>query len=117
MTSWVSGEQILAHAGVTGTPSPADVEWSDACAAAVSAGIDARLVGSVWVDPPVEPPVLPAELIVAARGAGVEAYKRREAVFGITGYVDLAGAAVRVSRDYIAAIEPIIARYATVGIA
>jgi hypothetical protein len=116
MAQWVTAEQILAHAGVT-SPTPADEEWSAVCADAVCAGIDERLVGSTWISLPTYPTELPAELLAAARGAGVEAYKRREAVFGITGYVDLAGAAVRVSRDYLAAIEPIIARYATVGIA
>ena len=49
--------------------------------------------------------------------AGVEAYKRREAVFGITGYVDLQGAAIRVARDYLEAQRPILDRYATPGLA
>ena len=60
---------------------------------------------------------LPAELRWAALGAGVESYKRREVTFGLTGYIDLQGAAIRVARDYLEAIAPLIARYATVGIA
>ena len=108
---WVSGAEILVHAGVS-APTPVETEWSDACAAAVSAGIDARLAGI-----PIVATVDYPELVVAARGAGVEAYKRKEAVFGITGYVDLQGAAVRVSRDYLDAIAPILERYATRGIA
>jgi len=63
------------------------------------------------------PEELPAELVWCASMAGVEAYKRREAVFGLTGYVDLAGAAIRVARDYLEAQAPIIARYATLGLA
>jgi hypothetical protein len=110
---WVTGAEVLLHAGVTangGTASPDDEAWADACAAAVSAGFDRRLSGATVVGD--EP-----ELVWAARGAGVEAYKRREAVFGLTGYVDLQGAAIRVARDYIDAVGPTIARYATFGIA
>ena len=73
-----------------------------------SSGVDARARSA---DAP------PAELAGRALGAGVERYKRREATFGLTGYVDLQGAAIRVARDYLEAIAPIIARYATVGIA
>jgi hypothetical protein len=89
-----------------------DADWADACASAVSAGLDMRLFGTV-----IDPLALPAELTWAALMAGVEAYKRREATFGLTGYVDLQGAAIRVARDYLESIGPIIARYATVGIA
>lgn len=111
---WVTGPDILLHAGATAegqTPSAEDAAWADACAAAVSAGFDHRLAGVTGIvgDEP--------ELVWAARGAGVEAYKRREAVFGLTGYVDLQGAAIRVARDYIEAVAPTIARYATFGIA
>jgi len=118
MASWVTGDQILGAVGVT---LPADAEskaWADACAAAVSAGIDARLV-ALPVDPPA-PPLDPGaypELTFAATVAGAEAYKRREAVYGLTGYVDLEGAAIRVARDYLEGVAPIIARYATFGIA
>jgi hypothetical protein len=113
MAEWVTGAEILEHAGVP-APGPADSEWADACAAAVNDGMTRRLDGAVWVTPPGE---LVPELVVAARSAGVEAYKRREAVFGITGYVDLQGAAVRVARDYLEAIAPILERYATRGLA
>jgi hypothetical protein len=116
VTEWVTGAAILAQAGVT-SPATGDVEWSEACAAAVSAGFDARLVDAVWPGPPIEPPVLPAELTWSALTAGVEAYKRREATFGITGYVDLQGAAIRVARDYLEAVAPILERYATRGLA
>jgi hypothetical protein len=117
---WVTGDAIIVQAGVAADPaaaSPPDKAWADACAAAVNAGFDARLVGAVWPSPPIEPPELPAELVWAALTAGVEAYKRREAAFGITGYVDLQGAAIRVARDYLDSVAPLLARYATVGIA
>ena len=113
---WVTGPEILEHSGAYADPSaatPADSLWADLCAAAVSGGFEHRLAGAVWAVP-LEPP---AELVVAARTAGVECYKRREATFGLTGYVDLQGAAVRIARDYLEGVAPILARYATVGIA
>lgn len=117
---WVTADAILVQSGAAADPaaaSPADREWAAACAAAVSAGLDYRLMGSVWVNPLIDPAPVPAELTWAALNAGVEAYKRREAAFGLTGFVDLQGAAIRVARDYLEAIAPIVARYATVGIA
>jgi hypothetical protein len=120
VVEWVTGAEILVHSGAYADPAdakPADAEWAGLCASAVSAGFDHRLYGAVWATPPIDPPELPAELLAAARGAGVECYKRREATFGLTGYVDLQGAAVRVARDYLEAVAPILARYATVGIA
>jgi hypothetical protein len=113
---WVTGAAILAHAG-NRSPTADDVTWADVCAAAVNGGLDHRLFGAVWVTPPIEPALIPAELVYVALNAGAEAYKRREAPFGLTGYVDLQGAAVRVARDYLDAQAPIIARYATFGIA
>lgn len=116
MTAWVTGSAILAQAGVP-SPSPDDIQWSDMCAFAVSAGIDARLEGTLWITPPIEPAELPAEIVWLALSSGVEAYKRREATFGITGYVDLQGAAIRVARDYLEATAPILERYTTRGLA
>lgn len=115
MAAWVTGAEILAAVGVSAPAAAADVAWSEACAAAVNAGIDARMAGVPMLEPPA-PEAYP-ELTYAATIAGAEAYKRREAVYGLTGYVDLEGAAIRVARDYLAGIEPIIARWATVGIA
>jgi hypothetical protein len=120
VVDWVTGPEILLQSGAYADPlaaTPADSLWAELCAGAVSAGIDARLLGSTWASPLIAPAALPPELRWAALGAGVEAYKRREATFGLTGYVDLQGAAIRVARDYLEGIAPIIARYATVGIA
>ena len=111
-TQWVTAAQIMKQAGAADdSPSGPNAEWAGVCAAAVNEGMDKRLEGATYPSPP-----LPGELVLAARTAGVEAFKRREAVYGITGYVDLQGAAIRVSRDYLDAISPIIARYATPGI-
>jgi len=112
--AWVTADQILIHSGAYPDPAaapPADAEWADLCAQAVSAAIDLRMTGVAILDVADFP-----ELVVAARAAGVEAYKRREAVFGLTGYVDLQGAAIRLARDYLEGVAPLIARYATVGI-
>jgi hypothetical protein len=107
---WVTAELILSRSGASSSPSPDDLEFADVCADAVNAGMDQVLEGATIVGD--EP-----ELLWLASMAGVEAYKRREAVFGITGYVDLQGAAIRVARDYLEAQRPILARYATPGIA
>jgi hypothetical protein len=110
--AWVTAADILAAVGVT-SPSAADTAWAEACAAAVNAGVDRRLAG---LELPPDPATAP-ELTYAATVAGAEAYKRREAVYGLTGYVDLEGAAIRVARDYLEGVAPIVARYASIGIA
>lgn len=113
--AWVTADAILQQTGAYADPStatPDDRAWADACAAAVNQGLDVRLTGVPVFDTADYP-----ELEWSALTAGVEAYKRREAAFGLTGYVDLQGAAIRVARDYLEAIAPLIARYATVGIA
>jgi hypothetical protein len=110
LAEWVTGAAILAHAH-SRSPSDEDTEWAGLVADAVNAGMDHRLEGAVYVSPPPPP-----ELTMAALNAGTEAFKRRETVFGLTGYVDLQGAAIRIARDYLEAQAPIIARYATFGL-
>jgi hypothetical protein len=112
MAEWTTAAVILTRSGAPSSPSPDDLEFAQLCADAVNAAVDHVLEGAVYVSPP-----LPPEVVWLASMAGIEAYKRREAVFGITGYVDLQGAAIRVARDYIEAQRPILARYATVGLA
>jgi hypothetical protein len=115
MAQWTTGAAILSTVGVTAPADPDATTWAEACAAAVNAGIDHRMTGVPMIDPP-DVGAYP-ELTYAATIAGAEAYKRREAIYGLTGYVDLEGAAIRVARDYLAGVEPLIARYATIGIA
>jgi hypothetical protein len=114
---WVTGPDILAHWNVR-VPSPEDSTWAELCASAVNAGIGRRLEDVVLVFP-IEPvgSTMYAELRYAAVLAGAEAYKRREAAFGVTGYSDLQGIAIRVARDYLETVSPIIARYASFGFA
>lgn len=108
---YVTGAQVLAFVGIEGTPSAEDTEWSDACAAAVEAAIISRLGGAVIADPS---PALD-ELSVAARLAAAEAFKRKEATFGVTGYSDLQGAAIRVARDYMDGVYPLVNRWRIIG--
>lgn len=107
---YVTAAQVLAFVGAS-SPSPDETEWATACAAAVESAITERLNGAEIVDPS---PALD-ELAVAARLAAAEAYKRKEATFGVTGYADLQGAAIRVARDYMDGVRPIIDRYRIVG--
>jgi hypothetical protein len=106
VTVWVTGEQILVQAGAV-PATPADETWAALCASAVSQGIDVRLEGVDVIDPPEA-----GELTRAALVAGVEAYKARE-----TSYVDQQATINRIAGDYLSTIAPIIARYATVGLA
>jgi hypothetical protein len=116
MTEWTTAAAILKLSGAPASPSADDLEFAELCASAVNAALDDVLADALTVVPPLVVGTEP-ELLWLARMAGVEAYKRREAVFGITGYVDLQGAAIRVARDYLEAQRPILARYSTVGIA
>jgi hypothetical protein len=101
---FVDAADILVYVGVK-TPTQADTEWAEACAKAVNDGILVRLNGAAITDPP------PDELVTAAIMAGGEAYKRKEAPFGVTGFNDIEGAAVRIARDYLDGIKPLIDRY------
>lgn len=100
---FTSGQEILDYVGVK-TPSPIEAGWADACAAAVNDGIEVRLNGAALVAP------LPSELQTVATMAGGEAYKRREAPFGVTSFSDVEGA-VRLARDYLEGVKPQIDRY------
>lgn len=108
---YVTAAQVLSGVG-NGAPSSDETEWATACAAAVNAAVEIRLQGAEILNPS------PAydELTLAARLAGAEAYKRKEAVFGVTGYSDLEGAAIRIARDYLTGVGPIIERYSVPGI-
>jgi len=103
---YVDGAAVLAFVGAT-APSTDETAWADAVAAAVESAITERLNGATIADPS------PArsELEVAATIAAAEAYKRKEAIFGVTGYSDIQGTAIRVARDYMDSVYPIVNRY------
>jgi len=98
----LTGADILGFVGVK-VPSASEIQWADMCAGAVLHGISTRLNGAV--------PVFYEELNTAALLAGTECYKRKEAMFGLTGYADIEGAAIRVARDYLNGIAPLIDRH------
>lgn len=104
MAIFVEPEEILAYVGIK-TPTDEETAWADACAKAVNDGIVLRLNGATITDPP------PHELTTAALMAGGEAFKRREAPFGITGFNDIEGNAIRLARDYLDGVKPVIDRY------
>lgn len=102
----VTGAQILTFVGAK-TPTAEDTEWADMVASAVVSGMTVRLNGAVIVSPSPAEDELNAALLIG----GAEGYKRREATFGLTGYADLEGAAIRVARDYLEGVRPLIDRY------
>jgi hypothetical protein len=110
MPTYVAGTDVLAFVGID-TPTSFETTWSDLCAGAVQSAFNVRLSGVTITDP--SPQF--TELKVAARLAAAEAFKRREATFGVTGYSDLNNAAIRVARDYVTGVEPIISRYTLRG--
>lgn len=114
MTAWTTAAAILTRSGASSSPSPDDQALAELCASAVNEGID-QVLRDRLADGSVTG--TEAELLLLAERAGVEAYKGREAPFGVTGYVDLQGAALRIARDYLEAQRPILARYASPGLA
>jgi hypothetical protein len=109
---WVAGADVLAYVGAT-APSQPDEDWADLSAAAVSAAIDTACAD---LDLDYPPDGFTEEVTWAAMVAAGEAWKRREAPFGVTGYADISGAAIRVARDYLETIRPILQRYVLPGI-
>jgi hypothetical protein len=109
---WVTGTEILAHVRVT-TPTASDAAWADECALGVSHGIDAYL-GDI-ADP--LPAGLYEEVHANALTAGGDAYRRRDAPFGLAGYSDAAGISERVARDYLNGVYPQLDRHRVIGLA
>lgn len=101
---WITGAAVLEFVGIT-APSAGEATWADAVAGAVNAGVDQRLNGATV------PPEGVPELATAALLAGGEAFKRRSAPFGVTGYSDLSGVAIRVARDYLEGVRPLVDRW------
>jgi len=101
----LTGTQILTFVGVK-APTDEETAWADAVAAALVSGVAHRLNGAIIVDGS----GAEDELNVALLIGGAEGYKRREATFGLTGYADIEGNAIRVARDYLDGVRPLIER-------
>ena len=102
---FVTAAEVLAHVGIK-SPQQSEIDWATAVAAAVDSAVDTRLNGAVIVDPS----GAYDELHLAALVASGEAYKRREAPFGSTGFSDMEEA-TRLAKDYLAPVGPMIDRY------
>jgi hypothetical protein len=104
----LTGLQILSFTGADETV-PENVEWADMVAKAMVSGLTVRLNGTIVVDGS----TAEDELNVALLIGGAEGYKRREATFGLTGYADLEGSAIKVAKDYLDGVKPLINRYSS----
>jgi len=102
----LTGTQVLTFVG-NKTPAAEDTAWADAVAKALVSGLTYRLNGAVIESPS----GAEDELNVALLIGGAEGYKRREATFGSTGYADLEGNAIRLARDYLDSVKPLVNRY------
>lgn len=119
MLTLIDGPAVLAHVGIA-APSATETARSLEVAAAANAAISVVLD---WPDgtgldsegDPIAARVATAdelaELEEIARLVAAEDWARRSAPFGVTGYSDATGAAIRVARDPIESVRPRLARY------
>ncbi len=106
----ITGAELLTYVKAP-APTVADQTRADEVAAAINAAVTRRLD---WSDERVLAGPTPAELdelTEAALIAGAELWARRAATFGVTGYADVDGAAIRVGRDPLGAVAPMIDRH------
>lgn len=108
-----SPDELLTYCGAPAPHDQADLAWAQLVIAAASAGVTTAL--NRGADPALEPAGT-VELVLALRIAAAEAYKRREAPFAVLPFADLSGGAVRLARDYLDGVRPIIQRYNRVAI-
>jgi hypothetical protein len=107
-------DELLTYCGAPEPHDTADLAWASLVIAGATAGISRALNRG---DAPVLEPGASAELTMALRFAAAEGWKRREAPFAVLPYADLSGAAVRLSRDYLESIRPILQRWNRVSLA
>ncbi len=102
-TWYVTGDELLAHAGIT-APSGNDSNWADTCAQAINAAIAHQLTGTTLSA------YGAAELYRAALTDGVGAYLDRDAPHGILS-TGIDGSAVRLGADILRASVPVLRRH------
>jgi hypothetical protein len=110
LTEIITPASLAAHVG----GDPADT-WIIECAAAANAAV-LHYLGREYesgVGPPVDPPLptLPPEVETATLTAGADMYHRRQAPLGISSALDLAGVPLRVTRDWLGGVTPMLDRY------
>jgi hypothetical protein len=104
-----------AAARLTLGPTDPDLPWLGQLADAVVDQVR-QYLDSPAVDPLAEP--VPAPVTVASILALVEAYKRKDATFGITGAWSGDGVALRISRDWLDGVKTALQPYrVTFGVA
>jgi hypothetical protein len=107
----VTGTEVLDTAGVPSAGrDPATLTWADQVAGAIIAAVTRYMGAEPVPADPGYPEIQPAALLAA-----LELYKRREAPYGVTGWADPMGQAIRLARDYIQPIQPILARWRPSG--
>lgn len=110
LTVFVTGADVLTHVRVS-MPTASDTAWADFCADAVNAAIN-RFLGSAA--DPIDPEAL-LEITPNALTAAGDAYRRRDAPFGLSSYSDISGVATRVARDYLEGVRPQLERWRAVA--
>ena len=110
LTEIVTEAQLAAHVG-----GQVGDEWVIASTAAANAAV-LRYLGRAFedgvgapADPPLDP--LPPEVFTATMTAAADMYHRRQAPLGISSALDLAGMPLRVTRDWLAGVAPMLDRY------
>jgi hypothetical protein len=112
---WVDGPAVLLYVGALSPIAPDDAAYAESCAASVNAAVDTYLDQPEGWTPSER---CRAEVCQAARIAAADLYKRREAPFGLTsGYTDMAGVALRVARDPLEGVRPMLDRWRRVALA
>jgi hypothetical protein len=109
MAEWVTPDQGLAFVRII-VPTAAETDWANTLAAAINSGIDGYLGAGFQVDYPPQP-----EILASAQRAFGYAWKYREAPFGEAQWLDEQGGSVRLARDWIDPIKPILNRYRDVS--
>ena len=101
---WVTPASGLNFVRIT-TPNPGESDWADMLAPAINAAIWKYLGNWVRTD------IADAEIRAAAHRAFGYGWKYREAPFGEAQWLDEQGGAVRLAKDWIDPIKPILDRW------
>lgn len=106
--AWISAADGLVFVRVV-NPTQGEQDWAISLAAAINGGIGAYL-GDVAIGPTGQD-----EIEAAALRAFGYAWKYREAPFGEAQWLDEQGGAIRLAKDWLDPIKPILNRYRDVA--
>jgi hypothetical protein len=105
MAEWVTPAQGLGFVRIV-TPTQGETDWANTLAPAINSAIDEYLGAGFEVSYPPQ-----IEISAAALRSFGYAWKYREAPFGEAQWLDEQGGSVKLARDWIDPIKPILARY------